>query len=40
MALDLHLMCEEVAFFDHVHGVDGQAANGIELHPVLSVRFR
>jgi hypothetical protein len=28
-----------VGFFDHVHNVDGQAANGIELHPVLSIRF-
>jgi hypothetical protein len=29
-----------VGFFDHVHNVDGQAANGIELHPVLSILFR
>lgn len=25
-----------VCFFDHVHGQDGVAPNGIELHPVLS----
>jgi hypothetical protein len=28
-----------VGFFDHVHDVDGQAANGIELHPVLGIRL-
>ncbi len=28
-----------LGFFDEVHGQDGVAPNGIELHPVISVRF-
>jgi hypothetical protein len=28
-----------VAFFDRLHGQDGVAPNGIELHPVLAIRF-
>ncbi len=28
-----------VGFFDFLHGQTGAAANGIELHPVLSIRF-
>ena len=28
-----------VGFFDSLHGQDGVASNGIELHPVLSVTF-
>ena len=27
-----------IGFFDRVHGQTGQAANGIELHPVLDLR--
>ena len=29
-----------VAFFDTLHGQEGVAPNGIELHPVLSIDFR
>ena len=28
-----------VAFFDPIHGQEGVAANGIELHPILSIAF-
>jgi hypothetical protein len=28
-----------IGFWDHVHGQKGMAANGREIHPVLSVRF-
>jgi hypothetical protein len=28
-----------IGFFDEVHNVTGQAPNGIELHPVIRVRF-
>ncbi len=28
-----------VGFFDFLHGQDGVASNGIELHPVLSITF-
>jgi hypothetical protein len=28
-----------VGFFDPIHGQEGVAANGIELHPILSVTF-
>jgi hypothetical protein len=28
-----------IGFFDRVHGETGQAPNGIELHPVLGLRF-
>jgi hypothetical protein len=29
-----------IAFFDTIHGQEGIAPNGIELHPVLSIDFR
>ena len=29
-----------VGFFDRDHGQTGAAPNNIELHPVLSIRFR
>jgi hypothetical protein len=29
-----------VAFFDLLHGQEGVAANGIELHPILSIEFQ
>jgi hypothetical protein len=28
-----------IAFFDPIHGQEGVAANGIELHPILSIAF-
>lgn len=28
-----------IAFFDPMHGQEGVAANGIELHPILSIAF-
>jgi hypothetical protein len=28
-----------VAFFDPIHGQEGVASNGIELHPILSITF-
>src|SRR5581483_4092400 len=28
-----------VVFFDFIHGQRGVAANGVELHPVLDIRF-
>jgi hypothetical protein len=29
-----------VAFFDVVHGQEGVAPNGIELHPILMIDFQ
>ena len=29
-----------VGFFDPIHGQEGVALNGVELHPLLSVSFR
>jgi hypothetical protein len=29
-----------LGFFDEIHNVTGQAPNGIELHPVIHIRFR
>ena len=29
-----------VAFFDILHGQEGVAPNGIELHPILAISFR
>jgi hypothetical protein len=29
-----------VAFFDQLHGQEGVASNGIELHPILAIEFR
>lgn len=34
--LSVDVTVSGVAFFDHLHGQDGVAPNGIELHPVLS----
>ncbi len=28
-----------IAFFDKIHGQEGVADNGIELHPLLSISF-
>jgi hypothetical protein len=36
---NLHVTVTGVAFFDPIHGQEGVADNGIELHPVLSIQF-
>jgi hypothetical protein len=28
-----------IVFFDRVHGATGESANGIELHPVIKIKF-
>lgn len=33
----VHLQLQGVLFFDKIHGQDGVAPNGVELHPVLSI---
>jgi len=37
--LDIPVTISGIGFFDRLHGQTGAAANGIELHPVLSVDF-
>jgi hypothetical protein len=34
-----NVLVKGVGFFDFIHGQSGVAPNGIELHPVLSIRF-
>lgn len=36
---NIPITVEGVAFFDPIHGQEGVAPNGIELHPILSVEF-
>jgi hypothetical protein len=36
---NLHVTVTGVAFFDPIHGQEGVADNGIELHPLLSIQF-
>ena len=38
-AVKVPVVVTGVGFFDTIHGQDGVAPNGIELHPVLSIRF-
>lgn len=37
---NIPVMVSGVAFFDKIHGQTGVAPNGIELHPILALRFR
>src|SRR5205814_6108790 len=37
--MDVPVTITGIGFFDRLHGQTGAAANGIELHPVLSVDF-
>jgi hypothetical protein len=37
---NIRVMVTGVAFFDRIHGQEGVASNGIELHPILALEFR
>ncbi len=39
-ATNARVVVRGVGFFDYLHGQTGMAPNGLELHPVLGLRFR
>jgi hypothetical protein len=40
VAKNVRVTVTGVAFFDILHGQEGVASNGVELHPILAIEFR